>query len=80
MYVHTNVGIHYYDFRHKKQTTLCYHLTLSACSEVEISQFSYPVYYAFLKYLYTDKLDDLSSEQVVGEQTTLPVLQCSPRN
>lgn len=35
-------------------------------NQVEISQFSYPVYYAFLKYLYTDKLDDLSSEHVVA--------------
>lgn len=34
---------------------------------VEVEQFSYPVYYSFLKYLYTDEVD-LPSDEALGIQ------------
>ena len=35
-------------------------------SVVEVVHFSYPVYYAFLQYLYTDKVD-LAPEDAIGK-------------
>ena len=34
---------------------------------IEICQFPYTVYYAFLKYLYTEKVDDLSIDNVISK-------------
>lgn len=36
------------------------------CSVLEIRHFSYPVYHTFLKYLYTDDIQDLSPEDLTG--------------
>lgn len=38
-------------------------------SLLEVSSFSYPVYFTFLKYLYTDRLDseDLGLDEIIGE-------------
>ena len=37
------------------------------CSTIEICQYTYVVYYAFLKYLYTDSVDNITVEDTVGE-------------
>lgn len=36
-------------------------------STIEIQQFSYAVYYGFLKYLYTDSVESATTEETVGE-------------
>ena len=42
-------------------------------STIEICQYSYAVYYAFLKYLYTDNVDSVTVEDAVGECLFRPV-------
>lgn len=37
-----------------------------SCSVIEITQFSYPVYYAFLEFLYTDQVH-LQPEDAIGK-------------
>ena len=44
-----------------------YCASVLSSSLIEICQFSYPVYYAFLKYLYTDEVDELSIDSVMSK-------------
>lgn len=39
------------------------------CSEIEVDEFSYITYKAYLQYLYTDRVD-MSPEEAVGEYVT----------
>lgn len=41
-------------------------ILLCVCSEMEIDEFSYNTYKAYLQYLYTDNVD-MSPEEAVGE-------------
>ena len=47
--------------------TFCNGTFVLPSSLIEICQFSYSVYYAFLKYLYTDKVDELSTDNVISK-------------
>ena len=44
----------------------CINLLLFFCSTLEICHFSYPIYYSFLKYLYTDLIEVTSTEEAIG--------------
>lgn len=51
---------------HRKAIYVAQKCFCCVCSVIEITQFSYPVYYAFLEYLYTDQVH-LLPEDAIGE-------------